>query len=341
MTSQNGYVVHAGSYAPQKVTVAHVDKKGNIQDNSKLEVYKQIGVNLLINRYSAWGRRVFKKNVGANSVISKEADKDTEIPLNGSGYEGHIEFLEWGDARGYAIECRYLKQSRSLDYEYQENVQKIKIAENSGTAFIELQNGENQFDYKKDALLIYYLQNHPQNRNSKSKNTNPEIAGHSFYQKEDSESDKLAIENMENVLTAGGIVKSYSNNSDDIKNLFDLLSGYKVNFGDVTRLSSDTDIYRAVLQYAQTNPSGFIYLVDLFKKEFSDAVELAKSFNALDTKKEGCVGLLLNNKNTLVFEKVEGKGEAMITSIFNNFAKNGIYQSIITFNGLTNKLKTT
>lgn len=337
----SGYVIHAGSHAPEKVLISHVNKdSGEPTGVERFEAYITNGAQLLLNNYMAWGRRIREgERDKKTGKIVAEAFERSPIEITDNKYQGDIEFLEYGDVNGQAIQCRYLKQSRSLDYEYQANVQKIRVdAEGKdGTAFIELRTGENKFDYKKEGLFITYLKNHPQNRDSKSKNPDPTIKGHVFSEITDDMVDKTSIDNMEAALDAGYFVKSLSNDEKSISNLFDIL-GRRDEFGETTQLSNPTEIYKVILKFAQEKPNEFNGLIGAFKKKFSDAIELAKSFNALDLTKDGTIGLLLEGKKTIAFERVEGKGDAMLEDVFNNFATEKYYSKINSFITVVKKI---
>ena len=60
--------------------------------------------------------------------------------------------------------------SSSLDFAYQQTIQKIDTKVEDGHDYIYLTPGENKFDEDKDKNLVQMLKVHPQNRESVSKN---------------------------------------------------------------------------------------------------------------------------------------------------------------------------
>ena len=340
----SGYVIHAGNYTPEKVLISHVDKRtGEPTGVDRFEAYITNGAQLILNSYIAWGRRIRNDERDTKTgKVKNEAFDRSPIEITDSKYQGDIEFLEYGDVKGQSIHCRYLTQSRSLDYEYQTNVQKVRVDPEGkdGTSFIELRTGENKYDYKKQGLLITYLKNHPQNRDAKSKNPDPIVKGHVFWEMTDEMVDKTSIDKMEAALDAGYFIKNLSNDTQGIRNLFEIV-GQREEFGETNNLSNDSEIYKVLLKFAQEKPNEFNSLVDVFKHNFSDAIEIAKSFNALDLTKDGVIGFLLEGKKVIAFEGIEGKGNAMVEYVFNNYATEKVYPKIKAFITMTNKLKST
>src|ERR1700679_185693 len=138
-----GYVIQVGNERPGEAIIAQVNKKTGEPTGPQMKRYIPVGSHLIINQARVWGRRFYMDKGG------KKITDDVEF--NTAGYKGDIEFMEWGKEGGYAIEIRYLPQSRSLDFEYQQNVQKIVVRDNQEGkhvkgASIVLSAGENKFD---------------------------------------------------------------------------------------------------------------------------------------------------------------------------------------------------
>lgn len=331
--SNNGYVISVGHVKPQKVIVANPNKRGE-PTGDQFDRVMSIGKHLIINGYFAWGRRI----VDGKPFKAIDGSEDNRIEVTNQKYKGELEFLTYGDSRGYMIECRYLSMSNSLDVDYQNNVQKLKIDPQKTSPFVELDAGENKFDYKKESLKIEFLKNHPQNRDSKSKNIDPEIRGHEFFEVTDEMVDKTLTKRIEAGIDAGLAVKSLANDSTAILNLFQIL-GRRPEFGETDSLSNPAEIYKAILRFTQTNPSDFDSLVGAYKKRISNAFELAKSHNALDLTKNGHIVLLVENKKEQLLNDAEGKGEEMIQYCLENYAKPEVYSKMNLLEELVKKLK--
>lgn len=336
MSSQRGFVIHVGQYAPQKVIIGFPGKDG-LPQGETFETYKQVGVHQLINRTRVWARRV-----QSDGTLPKVASTNEEQPLEVTDqrYRGRLEFLKWGENKtgAQAIEIRYLPQSSSLDYEFQKNVQKIETIVEDGTDYIDLSPGENKFDPKTQALLIEMLKVHAQNRDSVSKNPDPRIKGYMYFVVTDENVDKVYVSKKEQSLDAGILIKQWSAKDGQLLNLLEIFTGYKVDFGDVNHLSVPTDVYRALLTYSEVNPQDLLANIHRYKEELLKDFEFAKSFNALDTTKDGFIGLMINGKPNIIWQDLEGKGNKMIDYVVDNFADNKIYEATKNFKSLLTKL---
>jgi len=331
----NGFVIHVGHNSPSQAIVAHPDPKTGQPIGNPIEVTRNIGAHNIINRALVWARRVMP-----DGKLPKVGDEEVALEVNDPKYKGHIEFLPWGDTKvgAKATDIRYLRQSSSLDYEYQTIVQRITTRVEDGTDFITLPPGENKFDRNKEALFIKFLEVHPQNRDSVSKNPDPMIKGYTYFVKTDQDADQKAVKHKEAYLEAGGFVKSLSADQDKVKNLFEIFVQSNVDFGKVSLLSTPTDIYLALLNYAEVEPEDMQKRIERYKSELVKRFEMAKSFNALDLTKDGVIGLTVNGKPNIVFE-VEGKGNKMIDYVVNNFVDPVIYEKTKHFLSLLEKLK--
>lgn len=329
------YVIVVGRERPAEAIVATVKPDGTPMGSNHLKRYISVGQHLLANVCSVWGRRV----IDGRPLLNTEGAK-IPIEFNTVGYAGEVEFLKYGDPKGHSITVRYLKRSRSLDVEYQDNVQKIKIDMEKGadgSAQIDLDAGENKYDDKKDALFIQYLKVHPQNRDSVSKNPNPEIKGYSFYEVTDENINTQSIERKEASLNAGFIVKSVSNKSEDLKALLKII-GKREELEGLDHLSKPKQIYEGLLNFAISKPNDFSSLLNNYKKKISDSFSKAKSYNVLDLTKDGHIAIVVNNKPHLIWSDLKGKGEKMIDIVFEDYLDSENYKKTTSFIELVEKL---
>jgi hypothetical protein len=324
-----GYVIQVGNERPGEAIVAQVNKKNGEPTGPVMKRYIPVGSHLLINRARVWGRRFFMKD-------GKKVTDDVEF--NTVGYKGEIEFMEWGTDGGYAIDIRYLPQSRSLDYEYQANVQKIYINPDQEGAHIILKAGENKFDTKKDDLLITFLKVYPLNRDSKYKNPDPTIKSYVYYEITDEHVDHVAVKMIESSTKASFYVQEMSTKPEQIRNLFKIM-GDREEFGETNLLSGDSQVYKVLLQYANANAEDFFYLIKIYKESVEDAFSKAKSYNALDLTKDGHIALEVNGKKNLIISNVKAKGENMIQWMLDNFCDEEVFKATQAFKEQVSKLK--
>jgi hypothetical protein len=326
-----------GNERPAKVMVGYVKKDGTPKQTENIERYISVGKHLLINGSRVWARRIvdgkMQKNTSGEEMITECHDPK---------YKGELEWLDWTKDQtklgAQAIHVRYLPGSSSLDAEYQTKIQKIEIDPQKGTAHIELESGENKFDPKRQALLIQLLKVHAQNRDSKSKNPDPEIKGFMYYELTDDLIDKTKTKKIESSLNAGTIVQSFASSTQKIRNLFEIL-GKRPEFGETDHLSNDQTIYTTLLQFSQTNPDDLIFLIGEYKKGVSDNFEYAKSFNALDLTKNGHIVLTVGGKKELIWDNAQGKNDDMLVWVLENFADPAVYEKTKHFKALIQKLK--
>lgn len=321
----SGYVIQVGNHAPAPVIISTPNKNGD-PSPSAIEGYGQVGAYFLINRAIVWARRVLTDG----KPLKDEKQEEQVLEVTDTKYKGKLEFLKWGEPKvgAQAIEIRYLDRSLSLDYDYQRNVQKIEVDPEGkdGSGIFELQAGENKFDYTTEALKIDYLKVHPQNRDSKSKNPDPRIKGYQFHEVTDNMVDQTGIKVAESKIEAGYFVKTVSTKPEQLKNLFDIFTERNVDFGLVNKLSNPNDIYKSLLVFADQKPSDFDYYVGDFKKKISDAFVKANSYKVLDLTKNGVIAFLDNNKPQIIYESVEGKGDAMLDWVMQNFLDAAVYE---------------
>lgn len=329
-----GYVIHVGQHAPEKVVIAYPDKNGNPKGDA-FETFKQVGSYLIINRARVWARRV-----GTDGKLPVKGEVEEVLEVTDTRYKGNLEFLKWGENKvgAQAIEVRLLPISATLDYEYQRSVQKIEVRVEEDQAQIELDPGENKFDPKIEALKIQFLKVHPQNRDSISKNPDPNIKGYTYYEVSDEQVDKAFVKNKEAALVAGSFVAALSSKPQSLRNLLEIFKGYGVEFGGVNNLSNPTDIYAALLKFADV-PGEFGSQINRYKSELYEQFEYAKSFKALDLTKDGFIALMVDNKKEIIWEKAEGKGDKMIEWVLENFADEYVYQQSQHFKSRCSKLK--
>lgn len=324
-----GYVIQVGNENPSEAIIATPDKKTGNPVGPIMKTYKRVGSHLIMNRARVWGRRL---------INGKPKADGTEIEFNTVGYKGEIEFLDWGKEGGYAIDIRYLPQSRSLDYEYQSNVQKIVVNPEQDLTQVILNAGENKFDLKKDELLVTFLKVFPQNRDSKSKNPDPNIKGHVYYEVTDEHVDQSSIKRIEKSMSATKLVNDLSAKPNELRNLFKAL-GDRDEFGTTNLLSGDLQIYRVLLEYANSNPGGFFQWIDTYKAGVRDCFEKAKSYNALDLTKDGHIALEVNGKKQLIISDLKAKGEGMVDLMIENYCEEEVFKATQIFKELVSKLK--
>lgn len=333
--SKAGYVIIVGSERPATAQRGEIDPKTHVPRGETFEMVIPVGAHLMINKCRVWGRRVMRDKDG--KIANGKGDFPELVEAITPKYLGEIEFLEWGKPGGYAIEIRYLDQSKSLDVEYQDNIQKVKIADQGGAVHLELHSGENKFDYDTQALLIQHLKVHAQNLNSTSKNPNPAITGYTFKEVSDDEKEKTSRSSLEAKGSAINIVTGLASHPGSFRALFEVL-GERKEFGNIDKLSLDQQVYSALLKFADAKPLELVDAIGAYKRSLQELFSLAESHNALDLTKNGFIALMVNGKPEIMYE-AEGKGKDMIDWVFDNAFEESVYQKSRNFKERIQSLK--
>ena len=334
-----GYVIKVGHSEPVEVIVSQPNPNHEPGPDAK-KILHIPGKHLIINMSRVWARRVQNDGTLPKDQSGNERPLECTDPL----YKGKLEFLKWMDSKVGAqqIAIRYLPQSQSLDVEYQDNVQKVRLDPEGrdGSGFIELDSGENKFDEDKMPLFVQFLKVHSQNKNSLSKNESPLLRNKCTHELTDEQIDKTEIRNLEEEVAAGSFITNISSDVQALKNLLDLLLLNGVDFGGVNNLSNDLDVYKALLKYGKSNPEDFNRYLNEHKKMISDCFVKADSYKALDLTKNGFVAMIIDNKSEIIYEGVEAKGKQMEDYVLQNFLSANIYEKTKQFKKLCDtKLK--
>lgn len=332
----SGFVINVGHHQPEEVVISKPTAEGRPMEDA-IRIQKTIGAYFLINRARVWARRVMpdgkpaKNGSGVEEVLEAQ---DTR-------YKGTLEFMDWGTNKtgAQAIEIRYLPQSLSLDYDYQKNIQKIEASGEDGGNQVQLGSGENKFDFNKEALFIQYLKVHPSNRDSKCKNPDPKIKGFIYYELTDEMVDRESIKQSEARIESGYFVKGLSAKPGSLRNLFDIFRSMGIDFGEINNLSNESDVYKALLKFAESAPAEFEHWITEYKKDLQDKFDWAKSHNALDLTKNGNIVIIVDNKKELIWDNAEGKGDQMIEWVITNYCDSSVYEKTRQFKSLCEKLK--
>ena len=331
-----GYVIRVGQHSPTKVLIGRPNQDGRPGPDA-IEAFRQVGACLIVARSKVWARRVYP-----DGKLGKSGEQEIPVEVLDPKYKGGLEFLEWqsGKTGAQLMEIRYLPTSNTLDFEYQTLVQKIiPPRPEEGLDHIQLSPGENKFDPNKQALLIQFLEVTHDNRDSKSKNPDPMIKGYMFYTVDDQDSDKTFIRKTEASTSAKTKIIAMSSVDGQLQNVFEILAAQGVDFGTINHLSPPTDIYTALLKYADEFPEDYGKRIEQYKKKVQDQFEYAESFKALDLTKDGVIALHINGKTDIVWDNAEGKGRKMIEWVAENFSDPKVYQQTKHFISLCAKLK--
>lgn len=284
----------------------------------------KVGVYGIPNYSQAWGVRLVKGEVPKEPV---EADNPS--------YTGEIKFLPWGEKGGTMIPCRYVSGYESIDQTYQTLRLKIVMKEdNIESALILLSHGHNEFDEATDKSLVRMLKIHGANENSESRH--PEYEGQKFKEVRQQIKDEIQTVHIDGKFECLSIVHLASGNNDSIKSLFHIVNGKElssVNKEDVN------DIFKGLKLFADGAPDIFAKRVNDYKVGASGVIEKAKTFNILDTTKDGTLVVFdKDKKKHILLEGVDAKGNGIFDYMILNYVQKPVFDAIDKLKTFTDKL---
>lgn len=278
------------------------------------------------NYAMAWGVRTYDDGKIPESPVDVKDPK----------YHGQITFLEWGDKKGTLIECRYLKNYRTLDKQYQELVLNAKVDENDPSSseafFITILSGENSFDEITEPLKIQMLKISSYNLTSKFKN--PDAVHWLYKEKNEAEEMKVESKTLDAKTDALRIVNeaSMDNSYNKLTNLFGVVRTI------TTDEQEEKELYVFLQKLADKEPELFLSKINEHKKFVSNVFEKGKSYEIFDLTKDGVI-VAGTNKKEIIAEDIPAKGEEMLMWLLNNFLDAKASEAIFKLKKITDKLK--
>jgi hypothetical protein len=255
MANKKFYTIIAGSKDPKPVEFGKLNKTTGMPQGETTKAFMAVGAILVLNFSRAWGKRVLPTGV--------KAKNEGSIQATDPNYRGEIEFLKWGASGGELIEIRYLKNSTSLDKQYQDVVQKLKPTDED--VYVILRHGDNEFDEEREPQKARFLQVCAYNRDSVYKD--PTIWDWDFFESTD-EAD--AVTKRSDLLTrnlASNTVLEASNET---------LAVLATIFGEDAR-KLDKRLSEILVDKAEKDPKEFLAQIDRYKNnaglKLRDAME--------------------------------------------------------------------
>ena len=312
------YSIYVGSKRPAHALVGFLEKnqgqtiiKGDAQ-----EIPLEVGAHGFSNYSKVWARRVIPGADTGNKIIN----------IEDPNYKGDLEFLKYGDPKGYPVEIRYLDTSMTLDLQFQLIRLKIILKPDEDKWYIRLPAGENRFDSKTHATYIQFLKVHHMNKDSKSKS--PNATGTMYEEISEDNMDMTGIKTRESKGDAIFLVKNASLKVGQIKSLFQVVGNNENSKIDIR--ASEQEIYNGLLEMADNDPKFILDRIDSYKKVISDLFEKAKAFSIIDLAKHGQIALEDKGKKEILLDKVPGNGnqEKILMWLFENFLNEDIFKAL-------------
>lgn len=311
MEAQKFYTIAVGGAAPADVLFGFLNKDSMQPDENSKAGKIQLGVVSMPNYSKVWGMR--------------------EV-INGKP-TGKLKFLKWGEdapakTKDYEapceIEVRFLPNSNSLDKQYQDQVQKLKIQDKDTEITLTL--GINKFDYKDSAMKIEMLKIHTFNGDSPCRdpnNTNVQYVEYNPSNKIKSKSREINTRRLaeEYVMNCEGAEEG----TFDDAMLANLAHVFELNLQDTNEI-----LYNTLLDKASENPAHFILVMQTKRDSAKRDLVTAHERGFVDFETEGEIILRDGNKKITLIKDLDPTltAEDKINLIVQNFTLPEYYEHI-------------
>lgn len=303
--AQKYFTIIAGRKEPATALQGTLDKKTGMPTPNTNKVLLPVGRILVPNYSRVWGRRVIDpqtSTTGKSTTVSPPS-----VAVSDPKYRGKIEFLEYGAEGGEMIEIRYLRNSSSLDKQYQDTVQKIKPTDED--AFIALQQGINDFSEATEALLIQFLTHHSLMHESISRDntmTDYDMVVYDAGKRNKSRIEKVVIKN-----TAEGYVLDAAGNKEKTHILASI-------FNIDTQLQDDI-IVEKLLDRANEFSERFVEAINQYQKKAHILLQDADDAGVIDIEPQGAIHIVdLKGGKDILISNVDSRGIEKIKQVVAN-----------------------
>lgn len=299
------FTVIAGRKEPAVALQGLLDKNSGQPTANVNKVNLPVGRILIPNFSRVWGKRVIDQQTsqtGRSTTVQTQSASVTDPK-----YRGKIEFMEYGAEGGEMIDIRFLRNSSSLDKQYQDVVQKVKATDED--AFIALQQGMNDFSETTEALLIQMLKVHSLMHESPSRDntmTDYDMVTYDAEKRNKSRIEKVNIRN-----TAEGYVLDAANNKDKTYIL-------AVLFNIETQMQ-DNVIIEKLLDRAGEFPERFVEVINQYQKKIHIMLQDADDADVIDIEPQGAIHMSdLKGGKDILIRNAEGRGVEKIKAVVSN-----------------------
>lgn len=329
------YAILVGHERPPVITGGFLEKGSGqtIVNKEQLFANKRGDVGIP-NRSESWGVRLI------NGEVPRDQNGNVrKISVTDPDYKGEVKWLKRGDKDGSMIITRYLKGYQSIDQMYQDIVLNAKnnINENDESAadafYVRLPTGLNVFKTEEtDPYLIEFLKVQDYNGSSVSKSD--QIINWLFVERNDEQIEAESSKAIDDKLEVLKLIHeaSLDNTNNKLRTLFKIVGNL------VTGAVDDGNLFATLQRAGDAEPVKFYSLVTEYKKKVSNTFEKAKSYGVLDLTKDGTI-VAGQSKKEIIGQGIPGKGEKMLTWVFENFLDEKANEVIYQLIKITDKIK--
>lgn len=322
-TDNKFYTIIAGRKEPAQVEYGTLNKATGLPNTNTVKGSVALGKILVLNYSAVWGKRVAEP-----SDPKVKIPEDSKVAVTDPHYKGKVEFMKWGAAGGEVIEVRFLPHSNSLDKQYQDAVQKLRV-DDERDIYIKLEQGLNDFDYKTQSLLIQMLKIHSFNNDSESRNPSVQDFDYAEY------SATSRTKKKETIILARGEAEATLFGARDIEGGLSVLANA---FGMEARLQDEV-IFERLLDKTQAEPVEFLDTIANYGNgvflTLKDAID-AELIHVANGKLKLAGS---NGKDTDILSVEAEEEKAILLELVNRALNPEVFQAIATVQAALNAYK--
>lgn len=285
-----------------------LNKDAGVPEGDTVPVKLLLGALTIPNLSRVWGHRV--------------KDKKTNLP------NGDIQFMEWGTDGGEVVEIRFLPNSSSLDKHYQDNVQKLKPADDD--LELRLKIGLNDFDPTYQKPLIEMIKHHTFNGDNKSRD--PQNKTVKFYLHDGASlvKSKTAEIKLRNEAEA------YVLNAVETRTITVLAAVFGLDLKN-----DESTLEKILFEKVEENFKQFLDVIADHKTNLHAMLRDAEIEGVLSGTNDGEVAVREDGKNIPLLDVLEFKqiGDSPADFLISNFLDEDVYNAISKVSGLLDRYK--
>lgn len=304
------YSIMVMGAVPSEVEEGFLNKTTGLPDGQTSKMSLQVGAIQIPNFSRAWAYQELKNGVPT----------------------GTLKFEKWGDKHDLGkknmvdcrpVEIRYLSNCNSLDKQYQDQVLKMRVADED--AQLSLVNGINDFDIATQAPLIEMLKHHTYNKDNASRNPGSREMLFCDYNPENL--NKSQVSDMKRRNMAEQIVLEAEGSEGKLVVL--------ANLFELDPKAQDEVIFNQLLEEVK-NFDQFLRVIDHTRLRFKFILEQMQSNRVLEFTQDGDAVLIIDDTRDFLYKAIQATDKIQFLS--ENILEPEIYEAYIKAQEINGKL---
>lgn len=304
------YSIMVMGAVPSEVEEGYLNKATGQPDGLTSKMIMQVGAIQIPNFSRAWAYQETKNGIPTGTLVYHKWGEKHDL--------GKKVFAECRP-----VEIRYLSNCTSLDKQYQDQVLKMRVADED--AQISLVNGINDFDIATQAPLIEMLKHHTFNKDNASRDKNNRDILFCDYNPENL--NKTQVSDMKRRNTAETIVLEAQGSEGKLVVL--------ANLFDLDPKAQDEVIFNGLLEEVK-NFDQFLRVIDITKLRFKFILEQLQSNRVLEFTQDGDAVLIIDDTRDFLYQGIQATDRIQFLS--ENVLEPEVYEAYIKAQEINEKL---